>query len=457
MKRYSLTALILSLFAGIIFTACDSDDSDYLVASRDCIIQNIVLGSLECPRTVKDSKGNDSTYIAVIPGVKYPMSIDQLNGKIYNPDSLPKGTDLTKVCMSTLAVTGYTTIKSLVTGEDTLLTINDTIDYSQPRTVTVHATDRRYSRNYVIELLVHNEEPDTINWQNLTATPSAMINQFADCNVMAIENDLYVFGQMNDGSSQMIATSTISPNFDRSTMLQTADGKAIDVRSIQHLGETFYGLSEGKVCCTNDLAQPWVNTESNMAHFDAIAACSTDSLYALEGDKIFASADGQTWYASATDTDGQWPTENLTSTLLHIDQQNGNSMLIVAGNRGNERVVWQHLFEKNKYYEYPWMFMPQTEELKGFGYPNLKQASMITYDKKPLLFGLTLDTQKPVFYQSEDSGRTWKIFEMKYPEQTQTGTTRIAVDDNHFVWSINCGTGQVFKGRHNRLGWANYK
>lgn len=453
MKRYSITALILALFTGIVFTACNSDDDENLVLSRDCIVKNIVLGNLQLPRTVKDSKGNDSTYIIDIAGINYPMSIDQINGRIYNQDSLPKGTDLTKVLFSILEVTGYATVKSLVTGEDTVMTNKDTLDFSMPRKVTVHASDRAFSREYTLEVRVHNEDPDSIKWHSLTSSAPSALTDFTDCRVMANGKDIYVFGQTGDGSSKVIATLNSAPSFESASDLKTVDGKAIDIRSIRRLGQTFYALSEGKIYMTGNVTQSWTPAASEKPHFDALAVCSNDSIYALEGGKMYSSADGCHWTESMADTADKWPTGNLTSTFISTTEKPGESLLLLSGNRDSEIVLWQQYTKKDSYFSYPWMFMPQTEELGHFAFPHLDLPCMVTYDDKPLLFGLTTDNHHVISYQSLDNGRTWKPFALKFPLKEAVKNITFTVDDDSFIWSVCCSTGQVFKGRHNRMGW----
>lgn len=453
MKRYSFTALILSLFTGLVFTACNSDDDENLVLSRDCIVRNIVLGTLQQPRTVKDSKGNDSTYVIDIAGINYPMSIDQIHGRIYNPDSLPKGTDLTKVIFSTLQVTGYATVKSLVTGQDTVITDKDTLDFSMPRKVTVHASDRTFSREYTLEVRVHKESPDSIKWHNLTPSASSALTGFADCRVMADGKKLYVFGQTNDGSSKVIATQTGAPSFETASDLKTAEGKALDIRSIRRLGQTYYALSENKIFMTADVAQAWTSAASEMAHFDALTVCSNDSIYALEGGKMYSSADGCHWVESMADTADKWPTSNLTSTFISTTEKPNESLMLLSGNRDAEIVLWQQYMKKDSYFSYPWMFMPQTEELGHFPFPHIDLPCMVTYDEKPLLLGLTTDKHTVISYQSSDNGRTWKPLALKFPLKEEMKHITFAVDDESFIWSVSCSTGQVFKGRHNRMGW----
>lgn len=453
MKRYSFTALILSLFTGLVFTACNSEDDENLVLSRDCIVRNIVLGTLQQPRTVKDSKGNDSTYIIDIAGVNYPMSIDQINGRIYNPDSLPKGTDLTKVIFSTLQVTGYATVKSLVTGEDTVMTDKDTLDFSMPRKITVHASNRDFSREYTLEVRVHKESPDSIKWHNLTPSASSALTGFADCRIMADGKNLYVFGQTNDGSSKVIATQTGAPSFETASDLKTTGNKALDIRSIRRLGQNFYALSEGKLFMTADVTQAWTPAASQIAHFNALAVCSNDSIYALEGGKMYSSADGCHWTESMADTADKWPTSNLTSTFISTTEKPNESLMLLSGNRDTEIVLWQQYIKKDSFFSYPWMFMPQTEELGRFPFPSLDLPCMVTYDEKPLLLGLTTDKHTVISYQSSDNGRTWKPFTLKFPLNKEMKHITFAVDDENFIWSISCSTGQVFKGRHNRMGW----
>ena len=454
MKRYSITALILSLFAGLVFTACDSEDDENMTLSRDCVIKNIVLGTLKQHCVTKDSKGNDSTYTVEVSGAKYPMSIDQINGKVFNTDSLPKGTDISKVLFATLNTTGYTSIKSLTTGQDTLLNLKDTIDCSQPRLITVHTVDRAFSRTYTVEIRVHKEAPDSINWKDLTPSGTSALRNFADCRLLTAGKDLYVFGQLNDGNSQLIHTDLTSPDFSTASALQTAEGKALDIRSVRRLGSTFYALSEGQVYRTAQASEPWTATQSSMPHFDALVACSNDSLYALEGGKMYASADGAQWTASATDVADQWPTGNYASTLLQSADKPAESILLLAGSRDAVPVLWQHLFVKNSFYSYPWMFMPQTDELGDFSYPDISEASMMTYDNRPLLCGITKDTNQTVFYHSEDNGRTWKGLDVKHPLKGQAVShITAAVDQDNFIWTLCSTTGQVFKGRHNRMGW----
>lgn len=454
MKRYSFTALVLLLVTGLFFTACNTDDGDNLIPSRTCIIKNLVLGTLEKPRTVKDSHGKDSTYIIEITGANFPMSIDQLNGKVYNADSLPKGTDVSKVVFATIQATGSITVKSLVTGEDTIMTINDTLDFRQPRQVTVQATDRAFKREYTVEIRVHQEDPDSINWKNLTPQTTSPLKQFTDCRILTTDDALYVFGQHNNGSSQVIATSIHNPDFTQATDMLTQDGQTIDIHSIQFLGQTYYALSQGQIYSTTDVTLPWAPVSSPMKHFDALATCSADSLYALEQDKMYSSADGIQWILSAADTAGQWPSHQIISTLSPFNGHSGESILLLSGIRDKQPVLWQRLIKQDNFFSYPWMFMPQTDELGKFAYPVLEQPCMVTYDQKPLLFGLSPDTRKPVFYQSSDNGRSWKPYGLKFPQTETDSHISIAVDKENFVWSVCCTTGQVFKGRHNRLGWT---
>ena len=56
-------------------------------------------------------------------------------------------------------------------------------------------------------------------------------------------------------------------------------------------------------------------------------------------------------------------------------------------------------------------------------------------------------------YVSRDYGRTWKADEWKKPYLTGVTAISAAVDADQYLWLVCSGTGTVYKGRINRLGW----
>ena len=59
-------------------------------------------------------------------------------------------------------------------------------------------------------------------------------------------------------------------------------------------------------------------------------------------------------------------------------------------------------------------------------------------------------------YQSRDNGITWKenaTYVMPTDFDSSATAVTVAVDEQNYIWLFAAGTGQVWRGRLNRLGW----
>lgn len=167
----TLTAIpLLSVVFGCLFTACLSDNQTEIVVSNDCVVTQIKLGKLHREIKTRTADGKkDSVYVQNVPGRLYELTIDQHNNTIYNADSLPFNTNVKRVVLSALSVRGGATLQSLATGRDTIVSLTDSIDFSQPRRLTIHGEDGISKRTYTIELRVHREEGDSAKWSRRSA------------------------------------------------------------------------------------------------------------------------------------------------------------------------------------------------------------------------------------------------------------------------------------------------
>ena len=94
-KIYSLVALLTATFA---MTSCLNDnDGNDRASYKDTAITSFSLGQLKQVRDTVTKAGKDSTYKAKYDAGKVKFYIDQAQGMIYNPDSLPYGTDAAHV------------------------------------------------------------------------------------------------------------------------------------------------------------------------------------------------------------------------------------------------------------------------------------------------------------------------------------------------------------------------
>ncbi len=455
-----LPALLMPLLlaATAPLTSCNSDDSTTDVTySSDCLITSVTLGTLKGHLTTQNSKGEDSTYTYNITGSLYPITIDQLNCRIYNADSLPVGADLTKVVFSTFNNSYRLTIKSLSTDRDTTFTPTDSTDFSRQRTVTVYSEDGKQQRDYTIELRVHREEADTVAWQQVVAPATASpLTAYTQSRALTVEGSIYVFGQKADGTAEVITTTPDAPDFTRATALTTSTGTALDVRSVQHTAKGYFArTTDGQLVTAALPTDTWRPVDTTL-RIAALAGTWADSLYALTTDgTLSATADGTNWHTAATDADEALPTRDIVMTAYRPTMSGTVATRLLAGLTADNRPsLWCGYADTEGRFGYPWISLPQTEELGDYAYPVLSQPVLVTYDNAALLTGLTTTGSVAPFYLSRDNGRTWKTGELPHPALAGATSLALTVDADHYLWVICGGSGAVYKGRLNRLGWT---
>lgn len=106
------------------------------------------------------------------------FSIDLKSGVIFNADSLPKGTDVTKLVPSITFANTMTKAdlvffkdnETSATTVDYLKNPSDSIDFSSPVSLEVTAQDGVNSFVYTIKVNVHKENPDTLVWDRFSTS-----------------------------------------------------------------------------------------------------------------------------------------------------------------------------------------------------------------------------------------------------------------------------------------------
>lgn len=455
MKKFPIWALLATLLLGPMLAACDmTNEADDTETSRDCIISAVTIGTLKRTIHTTTKAGEDSTYTVSVTGSLYPVYIDQVNYRIYNADSLPVGTDVSKTVFSTFNYSSGITVKSLSTGADTSFVYTDSTDFSVPRTLTAHAADGTSRRDYTVELRVHREEADTFAWNRVADNPLGPVASFVESRALCVEGRLYVFGRLADGDVQLVQTPTTAPAFDQAVNVTTLSGATLDVRSVHYFKDAFYALAGGRLVRAAEPSDTWTDAAAPQT-FDALAATDGDSLYALGGGRMYASANGTDWTESAIDTEGALPQTNLAAASQTSTADAAYKLIVLVGDDAAGRpCVWRRDIDTRGDYSYPWMLLPQTEELGDYALPQLGGVSLTPYDGKTLLAGTLSDGTLAPLYVSSDNGRTWRTGDIDLPVSGAATAVTTAVDSDHCLWVVVSGQGTVWRGRLNRLGWT---
>lgn len=263
MRIKFLSVIVSFLFASFAITSClDSDEkTEY---SPDATIHAFGL----------DTVGKRH----------YKFTIDQLKGEIYNLDSMPMGADtiIDRILIDTLTVAGFVTSKADTEGaQDTLFNTSDSLDFSKtmakPMVIKVWAPDGIYSKTYKIRVLVHQQDPDSLNWGAPKGQlPQPIATNFSQGKITGMQKavilnkNILVYSKVN---SEIIAYTTATV---------TNDGKPASGKNWNSLG-TITGLP----------------TDLSTIRLSSITQFQ-DQLYIVAANKIYYSANGTAWEVHPT-------------------------------------------------------------------------------------------------------------------------------------------------------------
>lgn len=322
---------------------------------------------------------------------------------------------------------------------------------------------RDYTINGVTKKYRLIENPDSL--------PTGTDNAHVITSVTAMNNGVVGIYDLEDPNTVHVYSSTDSIDYskDRVFVVFSSSGKGyseylVKVNVHKEEGEQFVWK------LMQDVAWPAEESVTLPAGIKQIIGSSTKETYALSDDNMLkVSRDGGiSWedetYESASDA-ALLPTQDISMVSYPMTLAEKTDYVLMAGNRQVEEIqedgttktvlrssVWRKIADygdgtpKGR-----WTYL-EREADGQYQLPGLKGLTLLRYDDTVLAFGG--DYSK--IYQSRDNGITWKenkTYQM--PEDFDTSTTGVLVrvDRDNFIWLYCGGTGQIWRGRLNRLGW----
>ena len=437
MKKTKLPFLPVALAALTIgFGACGSD-TEYTsnVDTHDCVVTAMTLGTLK--RHVPVTK--DSTYTITLNGGYYPLYIDQLNSRIYNADSLPVGTDVSRVTFSTLTSSGVLTIKSLSSGQDTLFASTDSTDFTSPRLLTANAYDGVAKKTYTVTLNVHKEEADSFVWKSMALTDQHL--RGLEGNIHALgraDNSLLVYGQKN-GAPTVVTVDSLG-NTDSQALPTGFQSNSVVASSGK---DDFYALTtSGFSRSTDGITWTALNASEQP---DLLLAVGSKGIYALKNGAFCSSTDGgETWHSDAADEPARLPAYNIAGAVKASRTDSQMECIIVVGQDAQKKpVVWVKNVDLTGINTFDWYCLPEIIGQAQANLPTVLDPSLFTYDNTLWLLGQKADGTLAPIYLSQDNGRTWDVpgKHVKNPLENLAGKAAVAsgtaTPDQH-VWEP-CG------------------
>ena len=413
----------------------------------------------------QDSLGEDSVYTTTTTTVaNYEFVIDQYEGLIYNPDSLEKEIcDEKMLCTFSTKNSGVAIIISTEREDSaSYLSTTDTIDFSVPRTVQVYSTSANYVRTYTINVNRHREIADSFTWNR--KSDFEKLTDFIGMKTVAHNGNIVLFG--SDGKSTLMYS---TDQYDGNSWSLTGEAFGADAYKNVVLAEGMIYVLDGSSLMVSEDGDSF-ETITDEAPIDRlVSACSTE-LYGMTDEGIWSSTDGGlTWQLDGLDDDLELlPQVSISGCYSDFEHNPNSEQAFIAGylsesenSSDSTAYVWRKIVEHDegsKTHEWSLIIMDMTNDaplwlLEGLQIMNCRDEMVAVGGQ-----GLGGCEKEPFteLYFSADDGLTWDTDEyIIYPEDLECDDVfAAAVDDEYCVWILCGSSGQVWRGRLNRMGWT---
>ena len=464
-KFAAFTLLLATVF---LMASCLESDNDYTYTD-DCAISSFSVTTAKQNTFVKTSDGlRDSLVVKELTLSNYKFYIDQINGKIYNPDSLPCGVDAKKLlCSVSNSSAGLVVIKKEKSDSLDYFSSTDSLDFSVDREVQVVSNSGLSVKKYTVHVNVHKEQADSFAWH---ATPiCAELKTMQAIKTAAVNGKLILLG--TDGNATIVYTN----NGTQWTKCETNIGHNLAADAYKSLvtkDDYVYISDGGNIVRTND-GKTWdiMGTATGVTR---LVAASRYSLYgyATDGRLMTSKDNGATWTVAEIDDElSLMPYGETTYASVEIEGYAKTDRVMLFGTRDaatypNDKhlTIWGKIDEAAANSEnQPWAYYGVSADNKHAA-PLLSGISAVAYDGGVYMMGQE-EGKAPKFYKSLDNGITWRedtatvMLPTNFNENatnaiTAKGTYALTVDKNKSLWLVNASNGKTWRGRINRLGWT---
>ena len=301
-------------------------------------------------------------------------------------------------------------------------------------------------------------------WKNIT-TDNALAG-LVGMRAVALDGRLLVLG--SNGSNTLVYASEDGAAWTDITSKIGAELSADAYRSVVTSNGCAYVYDNGALFKTAD-GNAWVVAARTQLR--QLVAASRFRLYAYDTDGrlVESEDDGATWTLALTDATGDLlPDTDITYVCSPMSTNKSTDRVVLVGNRSvaehpddTVSMVWGKVDEGADYSEnQPWTYYDVSSDNK-YKAPRLNNIQTVGYDNCILAVGgESLGGAQhgafDQFYRSADGGITWrKDSVVTVPDgiKVSPGSFAITVDKNSYIWLVCGGSGQVWRGRTNRLGW----
>ena len=421
MKIRILPVLVAGVMAASAFlSSCLGNDYGDIEYPSESSIKSFSVGTLHQTFYGKDSKGNDSVYVDTVSYADVPFTIDQINRRIYNKDSLPKEVDITRVVTSISADNAVHYEKN---GKDTIWSSADSLDFTNNITLKVMAYSKIqnnfvFGEPYTVTLNVHKLNPDSLVWKHFGDKKFENNSILTEQKAIYNNEEIYVFGKTANGEFKVNKASVTRGNITSDWEEVAINTTDVNIYSATALNGKIYYIANDELytlenqgtkvgnltgltnilCVSNNYLMVYKKAENEIVSIDS------EGNELSEGKSKFVSGYDLKERLSAIST----PSLHNSSLWRTIVMTNDNDGTVETDTTAN---VFSYISSDTEWVKY----QPNNPTTC----PNQENISMISYDGKLFAYGEKFD----YFYSSTDNGLNWKKEEeyMLFPSEEKNG------------------------------------
>lgn len=432
-------ALAVMLFA---LASCMNDDP--IATSPECAIIDFSVNDIKCDVTTQkyDQQGNayDTIVSRTLDGSNVHFNIDQVEGRIYVVDSLPKWVDLTKLVPNILS---QGSVRYRIQGGDgifyPIISGTTEIDFSNPVEFQCVSTDELTRRTYLVNIFKHRYDTDTLVWNTVDTNLSVE----GRAKMFHADGRVFLFAKNVSGQSFV----TIADERDAARW-STPVAVPVDASSVVQAQGKFYALaSDGRVyVATFAEVETTEWTQASTLSVERLLAADAYGVYVYDGTAV---RDLYSHAVVGMDDLDKLPQTSLNSVSYASKVNPALQTTLVTGltpSDDKHSVVWYRCSGADEAVSQPWTQIQVTND-NPWGMPHFDHFSMALFDGALYAVGAEEGRYK-YLYRSDDSGITWHPLTAKYllPKDLKDEDGTVALTAvNGMLWMVQ-ENGKVWQG-----------
>lgn len=446
--------LFVSSFVFLLSSCLGSDSEyDYDIA-KNCQISSFVLKH--------DSISGLSTT---------KFTIDQLNNRIFNQDSLPFGTEVEKVVATVSYVSsvsvGSVQVYQEAVGDTIYWNGTDSLDYSKPVKFIITAYDGVTKKIYDTRLNVHQVVPDSMVWTSLSSLPGSDVTARKVLPFRIAEEEVYsMYTQEADGCHLYLSPVVEWPvSWESRTLTGLPNSGVVLDQMTEYEGRLYVPTTTNGLYVSEDgvnwlaaEAAPQVTAVLGVVKEETTTqrASALATIASFDGVSYFASMDKSGVWAQGDPVPAEFPVSGfapLSYGLMYREH------LMLAGGKTSAGTVLSDVWSTMD--GVSWALM--TSEA-SFG--AREGASVALYDSTFFMIGgFDADgTALKDIYRSKNNGISWALSDTLtvMPEAySARGYASLVLDEEtNYIYLFGGkektntkDVGELWRGRINRLGF----